>query len=168
MKHLKKSSILLMLLTVIICPRAFAQDYFTSLNPFNQLQDSVRVIPVVQDNEYTTTGYEQGNFYCNPLVLNGKPLNYNVFNIELKGELTVTKGAVATGKTTKVPFYVYLRRDGQKVLIPGNERPDVRQTKIEISKVLKHAKPDDLLVIEAVRKEDGPVKRILKVRPGGC
>lgn len=167
MKHLKKSYILLMLLTVIIGSRTFAQDYFSSLNLFNQTKNSDRAKAVIQDNEYTSTGYEQGNFYSNPLMLNGEPLDYNVFNVESKGELTVIKGAAITGKTTQVPFYVYLRRDGNKVSIPGYERSDISQTKIDISQILRYAKPGDQLVIEPVNKEDGPVKRILKLL-GGC
>ncbi|HKZ38243.1 MAG TPA: hypothetical protein VJ184_11370 [Chryseolinea sp.] len=168
MKHLKKSFTILMLLTVIIGSRTFAQDYFSSLNLFNQTKNLDRAKEVMQDNEYTSTGYEQGNFYSNPLMLNGKPLDYNVFNLESKGELTVSKGAVITGQTTQIPFYVYLRRNGNKVLIPGKERSDPKQIKIDVSEILKHAEPGDHLVIEAVKKEDGPVKRILKLLGGGC
>jgi hypothetical protein len=167
MKHLKKSSILLLLLTVIIGSRTFAQD-FSGWNPFNQMELSARAKEVMQDNEYTSTGYEQGNFYDNPLMLNGKPLDYNVFNAKSKGELTVIKGAAITGKTTQVSFYVYLRRDGNKVPTPGNERSDISQTKIDISEILQYAKPGDQLVIEPVNRVDGPVKRILKVPQGGC
>ena len=80
-----------MLLTVIIGSRTFAQDYFSSLNLFNQTKNLDRAKEIMQDNEYTSTGYEQGIFYSNPLILNGKPLDYNVFNVESKGELTVLK-----------------------------------------------------------------------------
>jgi hypothetical protein len=168
MKHSKKFSFLLMLITVITGSRLSAQDYFTSLNPFNQLQMSPRALDVKQDNEYTSTGHEQGIFYDNPLMINGKALDYNVFNNKLTGELTVIKGAAITGKTVQVPFYCYLRRDGNKVAIPGNDRSNTGYTKIDISEILKHAKPDDQLVIEAVNKVDGHVKRILKVVGGGC
>ena len=168
MKHLKKSFTLLMLLTSIIGSRTLAQDYFSSLNLFNQTKNLDRAKEVMQDNEYTSTGNEQGNFYSNPLMLNGKPLDYNVFNLESKGELTVIKGAAITGETTQVLFYVYLRRDGNKVFIQGCERSDISQTKIDISEILQYAKPGDLLVIEPVNKEDGPVKRILKLLNLGC
>lgn len=157
-----------MLLTLILGSPTLAQDYFASWNPFIQMQTSARAKEVRQDNEYTSTGYEQGNFYDNPLMLNGRPLDYGEFNLNTKGELTVSKGAAITGRTTQVPFYVYLRRNGNEVLIPGKERSDSKQTKIEISEILKHAEPGDHLVIEAVNKEDGPVKRILKLFGGGC
>jgi hypothetical protein len=170
MKHLKKSFALLILLTGIIGSRAFAQDYF-SLNPvfsLNTMAKSARANAVMQDSEYTTTGYERGNFYANPLMLDGKLLDYGGFNLGSKGELTVSKGAAVTRQTTQVPFYVYLRRNGIKVLIPGKERPDPMQTKIDLSEIFRHAKSGDQLVIEAVRKEDGAVKRILKLIGGGC
>jgi len=168
MKHLKKSCILLMLLTVIIGSRTFAQDLISSLNLFNQTKNSDRAKEVMQDNEYTSTGYELGNFYCNPLLLNGKPLDYGAFNVESKGELTVIKGAAITGKTTQVPFYVYLRRNGDKVLIFGKTRSDQKQIKIDLSEILRYAKPGDHLVIEPINKEDGPVKRILKLLGADC
>ena len=153
-----------MLLTVIIGSRTFAQDYFS----FNLILGLGRAQEVMQDNEYTSTGYEQGKFFRNPLMLNEKPLDYNVFSLESKGELTVVKGAAINGQTTQVPFYVYLRRSGNKIIIPGKERPDPQQIKIDISEILRYAKRGDQLVIEAVRKEDGAVKRILKLLGGGC
>jgi hypothetical protein len=180
MKHLKKLStwpvgrpayrtgryILLMILTVIIGSRTFAQD-FCGLNLLSQTPNQVRAKEVMQNNEYTSTGHEKGNFYCNPLLLNGKPLDYSAFNVESKGELTVIKGAAITGITTQVSFYAYLRRDGNKVLIPG-EKCSTGKTKMDISEILQHAKPGDQLVIESVQKEDGHVKRILKLLNGGC
>jgi hypothetical protein len=168
MKHLKKSCILLMLLTVIIGSRTLAQDLVASLNLFYETKNSDRAKEVVQNNEYTFTGYEMGIFYANPLMLNGKPLDYSAFNVKLKGELIVIKGAVLTGRTIQVPFYVYLKRNGKKVPIFRKAGSDQKQIKIEISEILRYAKPGDQLVIEAVRKEDGPVKRILKLLEGGC
>ncbi|HYF68480.1 MAG TPA: hypothetical protein VD884_10095 [Ohtaekwangia sp.] len=168
MRHFKQSYILLLVLTVFISSRTFAQDFFFNLNLFNQAKNSARAKEVMQDNEYKRTGYEKGNFYSNPLMLNGEPLDYNIFNIGSKGELTVIKGAAITGKPTQVPFYIYLRRGGNKIVIPGYETPEKSQTKIDISQILRHAKPGDMLVIESVNKEDGPVKRVLKLPGGGC
>ena len=180
MKHLKKSFTLLMLLTSIIGSRTFAQDFVSidAIRKFNndmivkaELEKETkleRAKEVMQDNEYTITGYEKGTFLGNPLMLNGKPLDYGEFNLQSQGELTVSKGADITGQTTQIPFYVYLRRNGNKILIPGKERSDPNQIKIDISEILRHAAPGDHLVIEAVNKEDGHVKRILKLLSGGC
>lgn len=156
-----------MLLTSILSSRISAQDLARQLFTFHAIERQERAKEVILDNEYATTGNERGIFLSNPLVLNGKPLVYSEFNIQSKGELTVSKGK-ATGQTVQVPFYVYLRRNGNKVLIPAKERCQVEQIKVEISEILKHAEPGDHLVIEAVRKEDGAVKRILKIVGGGC
>lgn len=163
-----------MLLTLITGPRIFAQQ-FTTTKLLKQQDSSLSlfsVIPdrgknIVQFNEYTITGDETGNFFRHPLLLNGKPLNYNEFGPDLKGELTVVKGAPITGDSVQVAFYVYLRRDGNKVPIPGDGNQRIPYTKIEISRILIRAKPGDQLVIEAVNRADGNVKRILKL-PDGC
>ena len=99
-------------------------------------------------------------------MLNGKPIDYDAFNVQSKGELTVIKGGTITGVTMQVPFNAYLRRDGNKVLIPGKEKSSIGQIKMDISEILQHAKPGDQLVIEPVNKEDGHVKRILKLLDG--
>jgi hypothetical protein len=169
MKHLRISYILMMLLTVMTASRTFAQDFFNSDGKLKlEWAKQDRAKEVMQDNEYTNTGYETGLFLSNPLMLNGKPLDYGEFNVGSEGELTVSKGTVIPGQSTQVPFYVYLRRDGNKVLIPGKEKYDPKQVKVDLSKILQYAKPGDLLVIESVNKEDGPVKRILKLLGGGC
>jgi hypothetical protein len=171
MKIFEKSYILTILLMAIIALPTFAQD-FASLD-FLRKQDADSILSpekpdrakqIIQFNEYTSTGDEKGYFYENPLMLNGKPLDYNFFGPQLKGELTVVKGAPGTGYKKRVPFYVYLRRNGNKVPIQGS---DLRQTEFEISLIIQHAKPGDQLVIEAVNKVDGRVKRILRL-PDGC
>lgn len=170
MKHLKKSFILLMLLTATIGSRAFGQDYF-KLNPMfslNTMQKSAWAKRVLQDNDYSNTGCKKGNFYGNLLMLDGQPLDYGVFSLRSKGELTLLKEGAITGQTMQIPFYVYLRRLGNNVLIPGKERPDIHQIKVDISEILQYAAPWDQLVIEPVRKEDAPAKRILNLLGGGC
>lgn len=171
MEHLKKSPVLLMLLMVIIGSRTFAQNLFdfnTSLELTLAKKHHERANEIIQDNEYTFTGYEQGNFFSNPLMLNGVPLDYSQFGLGSKGNLTVAKGSPITGNVTLVPFRVYLRRNGTKVVLPEKEKCDGGQIQIDISEILKFAVPDDQLVIEAVKKEDGAVKRILKLRERGC
>jgi hypothetical protein len=127
-----------------------------------------RAKEVMQYNEYTSTGFEKGIFFSNPLLLNGKPLDYSEFTLDSKGILTVIKGDVKTGVTTQVAFNVYLRRNGIKVRVLGKERRGLEQLKIELSEILLFARHGDQLVIEAIRKEDGAVKRILKLVGRGC
>jgi hypothetical protein len=127
-----------------------------------------RAKEVRQDNEYIPTGREKGIFLENPLMLNGEPLDYGDFDLLSTGKLTVRKGAEKQGQTTPVDFYIYLRRDGNKVLLPGNEKCARKYNEVEIGEILQYAEPGDLLVIEAVNPEDGTVKRILKIRGRGC
>lgn len=153
-----------MVLTSFAGPRTFAQDSVFNANPILKAE-----LTVMQDSEYQNTGYEKGIFLSNPLMLSGKPLDYGKFNLESKGQLTVCKGAkTPAGQTKPIPFYVYLRRNGNKILIPAKEKSDPKQVKIDLSEIFKYAKPGDHLVIEAVNKEDGRVKRILKLLGGGC
>jgi hypothetical protein len=174
MNPLKKFFVLLMLLTCISSSHAFAQHqdafnlnammkFYRTLELKEERANEVkqeRAKEVLQDNE----GYYTGN----PLMLDGKPLDFGEFNLFSRGELTVSKAATVNGETTQIPFYVYLRRDGNNVLIPGKEIADSNQIKVEISEILSHAKPGDYLVIEAVKKEDGSVKSILKLLALGC
>ncbi len=101
-------------------------------------------------------------------MLNRKPLDFGDFNLSSSGELTVKNGASTTDQATPIPFYVYLKRNGSKVFIPGKESADPTLNKIDISEVLQHAQPGDYLVIEAVKEEDSALKNTLKVLPLGC
>ena len=184
MKHSKQSPILTVLLTLFIVLPSVAQDnagpitisqelyiYHAKLKLDQVRKEQVKLArakEVIQDNEFKSTGIETGIFLPDPLMLDGKPLDFGGFDILSIGELTVIKGASSPGESVKVPFYVYLIRNGEKVLIPGRETPDVTQLKIELSEILDHAEPGDLLVIEAVNAEDGAVKRILKILGAGC
>jgi hypothetical protein len=168
MKHLKKTFALLTLLTLINVSRTFAQDSFRFASAgevMQQISAKERAIQrakeVMQDNEYRSTGHERGTFLSNPLMLNGKPLDYGLFNVRSEGELSLAKVATKTGQTMQVPFYVYLRRNGNKISIGCKESPDSKQMKVDLSEVLRDAKPGDLLIIVPVNKEDGPAKRIL-------
>jgi hypothetical protein len=166
MKQLKRSFALLMLLTLIIGSGTSAQ--VLNLDAMVMVRALDRAKEVMQYNEYTTTGFEKGIFFNNPLLLNAKPLDYSEFTLDSKGILTVIKGDAKTGVSSQVPFNVYLRRNGIKVRILGKERRGLEQMKIELSEILLFAKDGDLLVIEAIRKEDGAVKRILKLVGRGC
>jgi hypothetical protein len=166
MKHFKRSLTLLMLVTLIISSRTSAQE--ASLVQMLESFRPDQINDVLRDNEYTYTGYEKGAFLRNPLLVNGKPLDRFQFTTSSTGELTVIKRAAAKAELVQVPFFIYIRRNGNKVSIPGKENPDLKQIKIDLPEVLKYAEPGDLLIIEAVRKEDGAVKRVLKLLKSGC
>ncbi len=179
MQQLKKSLALMTLLTSI-GSLAFAQDQdafslevmlkFNGMLEFQAAQANQkkqeRAKEVMQGTGYTFTGSEEGIFLSTSLMLNGKPLDFGEFNLSSRGELTVRNGAATTDQA--IPFYVYLKRNGNNVLITADEAADSPYTKIDIFEVLDHAQPGDYLVIEAINKEEGAVKSILKVLPPGC
>lgn len=103
---------------------------------------------------------QEANFYCNPLLMNGKPLNYANFSIESKGILTMVEGEPKSPGAVKIPFLIYLRRDGV-ILGQGEEGPEVYE--IEVADILMFAQPGDHLIITPARKTDWKAKRIIKV-----
>ncbi len=160
----KKSHALLLILVTLIVSPAFAQP-FLGVDPW---PESERAKNVRQDNEYVVNDKAVDNYFYNPLVLDGKALDYNKFSIQTSGELTLIKGLSATGKVIQIPFYVYLRRNGTIVNVPGEERSKVKYMKIEISTILEHAREGDHLIIEPANEEDWQAKRILKLLDGDC
>ncbi len=102
-------------------------------------------------------------FYCNPLLLNGKTLNLSEFSIFSKGILSVAEGEPESPGAKKIPFLIYLRRDGV-ILGQGKNSPEV--TKIELSEILMFAQPNDQLIIEPVQKKDWKAKRVITLTDG--
>lgn len=122
---------------------------------------------VMYDNEIEQSEEgRDGNFSSNPLLLNGKPLEYADFSGASKGMLTVVEGNPESPTTTKIPFMIYLRRDGA-IIKQGKSDINREVFEIEISEVLALAKNGDHLIIAPARKKDCKAKRILRV-VGGC
>lgn len=109
--------------------------------------------------EWSKDGQDM-NFYCNSLLLNAKPLNYANFSIESKGILTMVEGEPKSPGAVKIPFLIYLRRDGV-ILGQGEAGPEVYE--IEIADILMFAQLGDHLIITPARKTDWKAKRIIKV-----
>jgi len=145
-------------MSVLIASPVLSQPCFD----FIKGSHSERSMEVMQDNEYVVRSKATGNFYCNPLVLNGQPLDYTQFSPQLKGELTLTKGALSLGKRVQIPFYIHLRRNGALVKLP-DEALSGEHLKIEVSRILKFAQKGDQLIIEPANSDDWPAKRILKL-----
>jgi hypothetical protein len=119
-----------------------------------------------RNNEFAYNGQPNGNFYCNPLRLEGVAFDYNTFTLESKGELKLIKGESKSGKEVEIPFHLYLRRNGTLIAHPCGE--GVIFSKVEISTILKAAQNGDELIVEPVNKEDWPAKRIVKIGGDGC
>lgn len=102
-------------------------------------------------------------FYGNPLLLNGKLFNYADFSVVSQGMLTVVAGNPETDEAEKIPFRIYLRRNGKNINNGGSDTTRSLLT-VELATVLTHAKSGDYLVIEPTRKSDARAWRSIKLK----
>jgi len=110
---------------------------------------------------------DEGNFHCNAVQFNGKQMDTAKMVITSKGTLTISEGKDGA----KVPFRVYLRRNGVVVQNCSSTNNSIHVSEVEVSKILKVAAPGDDLIIAPLQKVNGYGKRILRVSdiPGkGC
>lgn len=123
---------------------------------------------VAQDNELEKKeGVEAPTFGCNPLMLNGKTLDYGTFGLSSKGDLTIVKGKSEKGEDITIPFYVSIRRNGKVIENPKMPFCNKILYKVSLSDIFPFSQPDDVLIINPARAEDWQAKRILKIL-GGC
>lgn len=110
-----------------------------------------------------TAAAHEVNFYCNPLLLDDKPTNYSNFSIYSKGQLSVVVADKKTAALEKIPFRIYLRRNG-KLVTQGVSDSTRSVVSIEISSVLALARFGDHLIIEPVRKSDEGTRRNIELK----
>jgi hypothetical protein len=175
----KKMKYLFMGLMLIFATNAVAQNnsdavvsitknsFFYKQSPEDFKKE--RAKEVTQDNELER--HEVGkneNFSSNPLMLNGKTLDYGDFNMQSKGTLTLVKGNLITINTTPISFRVSIRRNG--VILNDKKMFFLNKTinKINVSEIFPFCKEGDMLIINPVNVENWKAKRILKLIWGGC
>ena len=135
-----------------------------SLASFYRSNSNEKGKEVVQDNEFERGEIGQAeSIFCNPLLLDGHLLNYGNFTINTKGELELIKGEPGSSESTKIPFFILLRRDGEIIENKSMEFLHKQLYEIEISTVLAFSQPGDQLIITPVNKVDWKAKRILKI-----
>jgi hypothetical protein len=143
----------------------YLENYFTSLTVIRwdvQILRQKHASEVMQDNEFERNVLTS-NIHANPLLLNGKILNYGTFDGNTTGVLTVVKGKPETSEAQVIPFYVYIRRSGKIITNSKMSFLNKKLTKIEISDILKFSQNGDVLIIKPVKTEDWRAKRILKI-----
>ena len=91
-------------------------------------------------------------FSATPLVLDGKPLDYQSFNLETSGQLTLVVG----NPPEQVPFYVQLRPQDHH--IPDLNYLNRSVYSIEVSNIIANAKGGDLLIITPTSPWIGKLK----------
>ncbi|MFN8346330.1 MAG: hypothetical protein U0X91_15110 [Spirosomataceae bacterium] len=120
----------------------------------------IAVLSLTAGNTFSKSGEEY--FYGNPLVLNGKPLDYMTFWKGSKGVLALVKGNPNSSTPLKVPFRIYLKHDGQ--VVNKGLSSDTRELyEVEIAHILALAQFGDQLVVEPVRRSDANAKRIINL-----
>jgi hypothetical protein len=145
---------------------------FLDLTQFNwnMLSDKAnRAKEVMQCNEIERTDKSStSNIHSNPLLLNGKPLDYGSFDLNSEGLLTVVKGAPETADATPIPFYIAIRRNGVEIEDKKMQFLNKTLYQVNLSDIFHFCKQGDMLIIKPVKKEDWQAKRILKLIGGGC
>ena len=138
---------------------------FRIINP-NKAQEWAQ--QVIQDSEWVPHNIgPDANFYWNLLVLNGKPLDYSQFHLGSSGELSVVKGNPESKDAERIPFYISIRRNGEIIVDKKMPFLDKVLYKVNLLDLQPFSRPDDVLIINPVRREDWKAKRILKLI-GGC
>lgn len=156
MKLLKKSFTIFLLLAACCASftRAQPSDSFSSfISPGCAGEEN-------RDNEICL-GRPEGNFYCNPLMLDGVAFHDNVLTLKTTGELKLIKGDPKSGKTVEIPFCLQLQREGMLVTYMCGK--GVAFSRFEVSAILKAAQDGDELVVEPANKGDWPARRIVKI-----
>ncbi|MFD2935893.1 hypothetical protein [Spirosoma flavum] len=101
--------------------------------------------------------------YHDALLLNNKPVNYADFSLLTKGILTVVTANPETTDVEKIPFRIYLRRDGENIISGVSDTTRSLLT-VDVASILSIAKAGDYLIIDPTRESDSEARRSIKVR----
>ncbi len=141
---------------------AFAFILCIQLAVGQELND--RASLVMNDNEIRQQADGQGaDFFCNPLILNGKSLDYGSFSINSQGQLAVVSGDPNAANPVNVPFYISIRRNGYLVQHGQMDFLNRKLYSVDLEEVLSFSRPGDQLLIIPAKQSDWKAKRILNI-----
>jgi hypothetical protein len=165
---LKNQFLVICLVSVSTLFAQYTGDYL-NLTPKLVLPDFVKKTPpsVKQDSEFEPNyAVKPTEFYENPILVNGKKLNYDQFTMVSTGELKIVSGNPESPKAQTIPFYVFIRRDGQ--VLQDQEMPFFNKQlyRVDLKTVFKFCKDGDDLILKPARVEDWQGKRILRLIDG--
>jgi hypothetical protein len=116
----------------------------------------------VSCNESKAEATREPLLYYNSL-LNGHSLDHANFSLSSQGQLTVVASNPDMEYQEKIPFQIYLRRNG--VTIQQGASDTARSVlSVDVTTVLALAQPGDMLVIESTRKSDARANRRIKLK----
>ena len=146
-----------------------AQD-FPLMSSQKVFPNTANISSAQMDNELEPAKEgENENIYDNPILLNGKLLDYHEFGLQSEGILNLMAGDPMSSEATSIPFTIQLRRDGKILNDPTMEFIDHVFYDMEVSSVMQFAKPGDQLIIKPVNTRYWKAKRILLViNRDGC
>ena len=104
-----------------------------------------------------------GNSATHSILLNGRPFDIQSFTLQSRGILTIIESESNDEKVKKVPFKIYLKRNGEMFFVGQFlVKKDVYEA--EISDVLAYAFGGDELILELSGKSESKGKRIIRLK----
>ena len=140
----------------------------TSLSWLSRYQQKFMPQVSFQDNEFKS--HELGkdaNFYSNPLIYNGRQLDFNTFDLNSRGYISVVKGNPDLVSAEAIPIHVSIRRNGKMLNEKRMRFLNKTLYKVDLEEVFSCMKQGDVLILNPARKVDWKGKRILRMG-GGC
>jgi hypothetical protein len=105
----------------------------------------------------------EGNAAKHSILLNGQPIDIQSFTLSSKGTLTIVEDNPNQEKAKKVPFKIYLKRNGEMFFVGQFlVKKDVYEA--EISEVLAYAFGGDELILELSGKSENKGKRTIRLK----
>jgi len=99
-----------------------------------------------------------GNCYSYPVMFDGQILDYADFTMKGRGQLALVTSNPGSANAVKVPFYIYLRRNGKMVTEDKMNFLNKPVSSIDISDVLSFSKAGDVLIVIPAAKPEGKTK----------
>jgi hypothetical protein len=105
----------------------------------------------------------EDNSVKHSILLNGHPFDIQSFTLSSKGILTIVEENINQEKAKKVPFKIYLKRNGEMFFVGQFlVKKDVYEA--EISEVLAYAFGGDELILELSGKSENKAKRTIRLK----
>ena len=103
------------------------------------------------------------NFYLNPLLLNGKSVDFSIFSMVNTGMISLAGNPDSESKT-KIPFYISIKRSGKIVEAYSNIHHHA-VLEVNMAEILKYAQVGDQIVIDPAEMKGQIGRKIIAVKP---
>lgn len=100
---------------------------------------------------------------CNPLLLNGASVTMDQLGWATRGILSIVKNKLNATQNTRIPFYIYLKRDG-KIMDANADAHNRPVLQYELAEILRSARAGDQIVIDPAVKTDAAGRSVITVK----